>query len=88
MLGGADDVLKKFESELGVRSGETTQDGRYTLVEVECLGACSNAPVVIAGGKYIEDLDVKDVPRIVDSLKKNKEVKGSMKGRKSSAPLN
>lgn len=56
-LRGSDTVLEAARDELGIATGETTEDGLFTLVEVECLGACVNAPVVQIGDDYHEDLD-------------------------------
>ncbi len=56
-LRGSDTVLEAARDELGIVTGETTEDGLFTLVEVECLGACVNAPVVQIGDDYHEDLD-------------------------------
>ncbi len=49
--------------------GETTPDKMFTLTEVECLGACVNAPMVQINDNYYEDLEVKDIEEIIDDLK-------------------
>jgi NADH dehydrogenase (ubiquinone) flavoprotein 2 len=46
MLRDSDAVMKACEEELGIHHGQTTQDGLFTMTEVECLGACANAPMV------------------------------------------
>ena len=56
-LNGSDNIMKACQDKLGVRSGETTEDGEFTLLEVECLGACVNAPMMQINDDYYEDLD-------------------------------
>jgi NADH-quinone oxidoreductase E subunit len=56
-LRGSDDVVVACEKTLGIAMGETTADGLFTLVEVECLGACVNAPVLQVNDDFYEDLD-------------------------------
>ena len=56
MLRGAENITSICEKELGIKKGETTADKEFTLVEVECLGACVNAPIVQINEKYVEDL--------------------------------
>ena len=55
-LNGSDGVMKACKSELGIGHGETTKDGKFTVMEVECLGACVNAPMVQINDDYYEDL--------------------------------
>jgi NADH:ubiquinone oxidoreductase subunit E len=56
MLRGAYDILGHLERTLGIKPGETTPDGAFTLVEEECLAACANAPMMICGTEYYLDL--------------------------------
>ena len=56
-LRGANEVVATCEKELGIHLGETTTDGQFTLREVECLGACVNAPVIQVNDDFYEDLD-------------------------------
>ena len=87
-LRGAMDVVKACERALGVALGETTADGKFTLAEVECLGACVNAPVVWIGDDYYEDVDPDAAKRILDALKRGETPKpGSQIGRHASAPV-
>ncbi len=65
---GANGVLRRLESHLGVRTGETTADGRVHLGREECLGACANAPMMRVDGTYHEDLDFEGARQIVDAL--------------------
>ena len=68
-LRGAEDVVRHVEDRLGVRLGETTEDGQVTLVnEEECLAACSNAPMMVVDGHYHENLDAESLDRILDEL--------------------
>jgi NADH:ubiquinone oxidoreductase subunit E len=62
---GAPDVLAALERELGVRSGETTPDGRFTLTEVRCVGACGLAPVVTVGDEVLGGVRSSEVPDII-----------------------
>jgi NADH-quinone oxidoreductase E subunit len=67
-LRGARGMLRALEAHLGVRSGETTPDGRITLGHEECLGACAYAPMLRIGEAYHENLDVEQAKRLVDGL--------------------
>lgn len=67
MLSGCDKIVKHLEKRTGVSFGETSADGKYTLKEVECLGACANAPVFQMGKHYYENL----TPEKVDEILKN-----------------
>ena len=64
MLCASDAVVKHLEKKLGIRLGETTADGKFTLKEVECLGACVNAPVMQIGREYYEKL----TPQLIDDI--------------------
>jgi len=68
-LAKAQDVVEAFESELGVRAGETTADGEITFRVVECLGACGYAPVAAVDHRYRQNLTPEDVPAIVEELR-------------------
>ena len=46
MLCGSEEIMQTIQKELGIKDGETTKDGMFTLLQVECLGACANAPMV------------------------------------------
>jgi NADH-quinone oxidoreductase E subunit len=69
MLRGGYDVLAAFEQKLGVKKGGSTTDGRFHLVEEECIAACANAPCAVVGTKYYLDLLPESVGKIVDELK-------------------
>ncbi len=67
-LRGSDQIRSACCRHLGIGLGETTRDGLFTLVEVECLGACVNAPVVQINDEYYEDLDEESVVRLLSAL--------------------
>ncbi|MCP5369724.1 MAG: NADH-quinone oxidoreductase subunit NuoE [Rickettsiaceae bacterium] len=66
-LRGAHDILAEVEAISGAKCGNTSQDGQFTVTEVECLGACRNAPVVQINDDFYEDLDIKKIRNIVKS---------------------
>ena len=68
MLCGSDKVVSHLESRLGIKMGETSDDGRFTLKEVECLGACVNAPMFQINKQYYENLTPEKVDAILDAL--------------------
>ena len=67
-LRGAQDVVESFENALGVRCGETTEDGNVTLRAVECLGGCGWPTVVAVDGRYRQSVTADDVPAIVEEV--------------------
>jgi NADH-quinone oxidoreductase E subunit len=69
-LVGAQQVLEAFEQELGVRPGETTEDGVFTLRTIECAGGCGSATVVAVDHRYREPVKPEDVPGIVEELRR------------------
>jgi NADH-quinone oxidoreductase subunit E len=68
-LCGAQEVLEAFESELGIRAGETTPDGEITLRAVECLGGCGYATVVAIDDRYRQHVRAETVPEIVEDVR-------------------
>jgi NADH-quinone oxidoreductase E subunit len=68
-LVGAQQVVEAFERELGVRPGETTEDGDVTLKTMECAGGCGWAPVVVVDHSYREPVTAEDVHGIVEELR-------------------
>ena len=68
-LVGAQQVLENFEQELGIRAGETTEDGEVTLRPIECLGGCGWATVVSVDHHYRTHVKPEDVPAIVQELR-------------------
>eukprot|EP00037_Helgoeca_nana_P007514 m.68461 g.68461 ORF g.68461 m.68461 type:complete len:255 (+) comp18316_c1_seq1:2105-2869(+) len=84
---GAYDVLDAVEENLGIKNGETSEDRLFTITELECLGACSNAPMIQINDEYYEDLTVDDVHRILDMCKRGETPKpGPQSGRKGAEP--
>jgi NADH-quinone oxidoreductase E subunit len=69
MLRNSERLLKHIEERLQIKTGETTADKRFTLVEAECLGSCGTAPMMQVGDRYYEDLDNEKVDKILDGLK-------------------
>ena len=86
-LRGSDDLTGTCLGKLGTELGKTSEDGLFTVVEVECLGACANAPMVQINDLYYEDLTPERMAEIIDDLRAGKEVPmGSQSGRQASAP--
>lgn len=69
-VGGAEGITEAMEGRLGVKDGENTQDMRYTLSSVACVGCCSLAPVVMVDNKTFGKLDRKKAAEIIDMLEK------------------
>ena len=87
MLCGAEDIVNSIEKHLKIKVGQTTGDNNFTLSEVECLGACANAPMVQINDDYFEDLTTESMVKLLDDLAAGKKVKvGSQIGRKCSEP--
>jgi len=87
MLCGSDSILKVIEDKLGIKPGETTKDKMFTLNEVECLGACVNAPMIQIGDDYFEDLKPEDMADIIDDLQAGRTPKvGPRSGRFTCEP--
>lgn len=87
-LCNASGIAQACEQHLGIHMGESTKDGLFTLMEVECLGACVNAPMVQINDDYYEDLTPERMVEILDALAAGKPVPvGSQKGRKGSMAL-
>jgi len=86
MLRGSDDVMRACKDK-GMAKGGTTADGLFTLTEVECLGACANAPMVQINDHNYEDLTYDSMTAILDMLVRGEEPKvGSQIGRTASCP--
>ena len=86
-LRGSSDIVAACEKALEISLGETTPDRKFTLREVECLGACVNAPVLQIGSDYYEDLDAAATEKLLADLRAGKPIKpGLQTGRQTSAP--
>ena len=68
MLRGSDELLQHLRTRLNIVEGETTPDGRFSLVRVECLGSCGTAPMFQLNDDYHENLTTDNVDRLLDSL--------------------
>lgn len=87
MLRGAQDILAACKDELGVGVGETTADGKFSLTEFECLGACVNAPIVWIDDDFYEDLDQDLIRRVIKGFRDgNPPEPGPQTDRQTSAP--
>ena len=88
-LRGSESLKETAEDITGCKLGETSSDGLFTLIEVECLGACCNAPMVQINNDYYEDLTQESFREVLELLKRGeKPSPGSVVGRKGSEPVN
>lgn len=71
MIEGAENIVNYIEKKLGIKDGETTADGTFTLKTVECLGACGYAPMLQAGEKFHEHLTEAKVDELIDQYREN-----------------
>ncbi len=87
LLRGSDGVAESVKRGLGIDFGETTADGKFTLTEVECLGACVNAPMMQINDDYYEDLTPDSAAQVLEALKAGGTPQpGPQSGRQFSAP--
>lgn len=85
MLRGSDDMMRCIKDRLDISSGETSECGTFSLLEVECLGACVNAPILQVNDDFYEDLDYQTTGALLDSLEAGTPLPvGSVKGRQGS----
>ncbi|KAJ3532161.1 hypothetical protein NM688_g7464 [Phlebia brevispora] len=86
MLRGAYDILDTVCTELGgIKPGDTTKDGKFTVIEVECQGACSNAPMLVVGDDFYEDLTPETTKKVLQAFSKGEKPKpGPQSGRHTS----
>tara|TARA_B100002003_G_C14103815_1_gene530904 strand:- start:586 stop:1080 length:495 start_codon:yes stop_codon:yes gene_type:complete len=68
MLRGAETIVSHLREQLGIKVGETSPDGRITLLEAECLGACGGAPMLVCGNQYVENLTTDKLDSLLDQL--------------------
>ena len=69
MLSGSDDIIEYIKTKLGIKEGETTADGLFTLKPAECLGACGYAPMMQLGKFYKEHLTREKVDKLIEELR-------------------
>jgi len=87
-LRGSDAVVAACEKKLGIGIGGKTEDGLFSMIEVECLGACVNAPILQVNDDFYEDLDGPATEALIDALRAGSPPPpGSVIGRHGSAPL-
>ena len=70
LLLGGEEIFDHVSKRLGIKEGETTNDGQFSLIEVECLGACCNAPAMQVNYTYHDDLTFEKVDQVLQELKK------------------
>lgn len=87
-LRGSDEVVRACREATGIKGwGETSEDGVFTMTEVECLGACVNAPILQVDDDFYEDMDAERTKALLEALRRGEPPKpGSMAGRQTSAP--
>jgi NADH-quinone oxidoreductase subunit E len=89
MIRGAYKLVDVCKKKISENENEISKDEKLSWVEVECLGACVNAPMVQINNDYFEDLDEKKLEKIIETIKKDQIIEpGSYKGRKSAEPEN
>jgi NADH-quinone oxidoreductase subunit E len=71
-LKGAEDVVEYLTKKLGIKVGETTADGMFTIKTVECLAACGTAPIIQVGEKYHHNMDVDKLDGFLDQMRREK----------------
>ena len=87
LIRGADKIVKLCKEKISSSENELSKKGSCSWMEVECLGACVNGPMIQVNDDYYEDLDEKNTVKILDSLINDKPLKpGSYRGRKNTAP--
>jgi NADH-quinone oxidoreductase E subunit len=87
-LRGSDAVVAACEKKLGIGIGGKTEDGLFSMIEVECLGACVNAPILQVNDDFYEDVDGPATEALIDALRAGSSPPpGSVIGRHGSAPL-
>ena len=89
MIRGAQDLVKACKEKISENENELSKDNACSWVEVECLGACINAPMMQINDDYYEDLDKEKIEKIINQIQKGETPKpGSYRGRKNSEPEN
>jgi NADH-quinone oxidoreductase E subunit len=84
-LRGSDEMMRCIKDRYGIASGQTSDCGRFSLLEVECLGACVNAPILQVNDDFYEDLDYQTTGALLDSLEADAPLPvGSVVGRSGS----
>ena len=71
MICGSEEIMKTIQDHLGIKNGNTAEDGYFTLLEVECLGACANAPMVQINYDYYECVSKETMIELLEAMKKD-----------------
>jgi NADH-quinone oxidoreductase subunit E len=66
---GAERLIDHLSTKLGIRPGETTADGRFSLATVECMASCGTAPVVVVNGAYHENMSAEKIDALIEAQK-------------------
>ena len=89
LIRGADKIVKTCKEKISEKENQVSKNGECSWTEVECLGACVNAPMMQINNDYYEDLDEKSTAKIIDSIFNDKILEpGSYRGRKNTSPEN
>src|ERR1700712_888007 len=86
MLRDSDSVMRAIQDHLGIHSGGTTKDGLFTFTEVECLGACANAPMVQINDDFYEDLTYDTTVSLLKALQESSKLSGDAAAKKLPTP--
>jgi len=85
MLRGSDEMMRCIHDKLGIKSGQTSACGNFSMLEVECLGACVNAPILQVNDDFYEDLDYQSTASLIEQLQQGVQPeKGSVINRQGS----
>ena len=88
MLAGSDEIIKVCRNKISKKENQISEDGNFSWLEVECLGACANAPMIQINDDYFEDLNEESFTHILNKLAAGEKVKaGPQNGRFASEPL-
>lgn len=72
---GAQSIIEAFSNKLGIKEGQTTEDGMFTIDVLRCIGACGLAPVISVNGKIYPHVTIKDVDKIIEDCRKEEALK-------------
>ena len=74
LLRGSKNILNEVEKHCGIKNGEVSKDGKWSIEEVECMGACGGAPMIAIGENYFENLNAEKTNHLLDDLKNGKNI--------------
>lgn len=84
-LNGSDKLVSCAEKKLGIKTGETTKDGKFTLSQVECLASCGTAPVVQMNQDYFENISTEEFSKLLDDASRDLD-QGKVVGKSTQKP--